>query len=83
MFTKNSLTKELALQTAESNSVSMTSSAIKSSPMSKEERYELIALVARSLEHSRKQNEYDLADDMQSEVMDQEINFEDYIRTLN
>jgi hypothetical protein len=80
MFTKEPYAKELALQTAESTSVPMSSS---SSSMSKEERYELIALVARSLEHSRKQNNYDLVDDIDREAMDQEINFEDYIRTLN
>lgn len=73
MFIKEPHGKELALHTSESNSA----------PMSKEERYELIALVARSLESSRRKNDFDLVDDMQREVMHQDINFEDYIRTLN
>ena len=73
MFAKDRLIAEPAVHMPESNST----------PMSKEERYELIARVARSLEVTRNQSDFGLVDDMEREVMQQEINFEDYIRTLN
>lgn len=73
MFAKSPASKEMSAQTPETNSA----------PMSKEERYELIARVARSLEQSSNRNQFGYIDDMQREVMQQEIDFEYYIRTLN
>ena len=73
MLVKDAIVAEPQPRTKDSNTT----------PMSKEERYELIARVARSLEESSSQDQFDYIDETQREVMQPEIDFEYYIRTLN